>query len=353
MAQWLSPRVRRAVVAGFEAGTAAGIAWWLGRVVLDVDRPLYAPVAAVVVIGAGYERRIHRGGAMLSGMALAVVVTEVAMHLIGHGTVQIGLLTAVTIVIARLLLDDLLAVSYAGLNAAILVAIGGQGWVPDRLIEALLGAGVAYGLLYLVFPPQPSQYIERVVVGQVESAVSALRRTSEALRGGGTDAAVAADETSGDVDRQQADVEDTFDFSREISRFSPWRRHERQRTEEFWRRARDLQSVLRDATALVRVARRHVEKNGDHHEDLSCAMGSAAEALEGLESVVCETEPSEVRSRVADVARLADEVRRHAGDIDDDVDAAHIATIEELRALADGIDDWVATLGPDGASIPA
>lgn len=345
MLEWIPEKVRRALIAGAQAGAAAGLAWWIGRVVLDADRPLYAPVAAVVVIGAGYERRLHRGGAMLSGMAVAVVTTELAMGVFGNGPLQIGLLTAVTIVIAKLVLDDLLAVSYAGLNAAILVAIGGDGWVPDRLVEALLGAGVAYGLLYLVFPPEPSRYIRRAMERQVDSAVAALRTTARALKAGDAELAFDADEESERVDRGVPDVKDTFDFSREISRFSPWRASERERTEQLWERARRLQPVLRDATATVRVARRHVEKNGDTHSDLADAMTLAAEALEIVASVACQDDPEAMGRRLDDLGQCVAAMREATGDPANGAESAHVATMEELSTLADAIETWSRELG--------
>ncbi len=331
---------RRALVAAVQTGVAAGLSWWIAQLLLSSARPLYAPVAAVVVIGAGFERRVERGVAMISGMALAIVLSEVGVRMLGSGAVQIAALTALAIVVARVVLSDLTAVSYAGLNAAILVALGGEGWVPDRLLEAAVGAAVAYGLVYLVFPPRPSFHVRQAVDAQVAVAGSSMRRVAQALRAADPDRAYEADRGSDGVDRKVEELASTFDFSQQVSRLSPWRRKERPATTRLRERAGELQSVLRDATALVRVAGWQVQHQRTADEHLARAITLLAEAVEEVGHLV--TIPGvevdgQVRERFERIHELVTAAAVHAGAECTSAGDGHVATVEAVRTLIEHI----------------
>lgn len=334
--------------AGLEAGLAAGLAYWLGQLLLGSESPIYAPVAAVVVIGAGQVRRIGRVTSMLTGMALAIVVSEVGVRLIGTGPVQMAALTAIAIIVTRIMFDDLLAVAYAGLNAAVLVALGGEGWVPDRMAEAVVGAATAYGLVYFVFPPRPSNYIRDAIEDQVSTARSNLTAVAESLRSG---SAVEADEANGrseGVDRNVDFLIDTFDFSDEVARFSPWRRAERSKVDHLRRRARRLEWVLRESTAVVRVASRYARQRAPERH-FAEAMSCHACAISAMGDVLAEDPNQE---RLESICEMADDAVAHARRGRDDGDTMRVAMFEATRGLSETIQEWAGEIreGSDDTS---
>ena len=319
---------------------AAGLAYWLGQLLLGTESPIYAAVAAVVVIGAGHARRVGRVTSMLTGMALAIVVSEVGVSLIGTGPMQMALLTAIAIIATRILFDDLLAVAYAGLNAAVLVALGGEGWVPDRAAEAVIGAATAYGLIYLVFPPRPSSYIRAAIDDQVSTAHSNLADVADSLRSGSTGDADDADGRSEDVDRNVGSLIDTFDFSDEVSRFSPWRRGERSKVEKLRHRARDLQRVLRESTMAVRVASRYARQRPpeENFAQAICSHASAISAMGDL--VVGGTNQQQLET----ICTMADDAVAHARRGCDATDTMRVAVFEASRGMSEAIHTWAETI---------
>lgn len=335
-----SERLFDSARAGLEAGIAAGLAYWLGQLLLGTASPIYAPVAAVVVIGAGHVRRISRVTSMLTGMALAIVVSEVGVRLIGTGPAQMALLTALAIIATRILFDDLLAVAYAGLNAAVLVALGGEGWVPDRAAEAVIGAATAYGLVYLVFPPRPSRYIRAAIDDQVSVAHSNLTVVAESLRSGSTGEAEEADGRSEAIDRNVGPLGDTFDFSDEISRFSPWRRAERSNVQRLRGRARDLQWVLRDSTTVVRVASRYARQRPPERH-FADAMNCHADAISAMGDLVV---GGTNQRRLETICETTDEAVAHARRGCEDGDTMRVAVLEASRGLSETIHTWAETI---------
>lgn len=322
--------------AGLETGLAAGLAFWLGQLLLGTESPIYAPVAAVVVIGAGHVRRIGRVTSMLTGMGLAIVVSEVGVRLIGTGPVQMAALTALAIIATRIIFDDLLAVAYAGLNAAVLVALGGEGWVPDRATEAVIGAATAYGLIYLVFPPRPAGYIRAAIEDQVSTAHSNLTVVADSLRAGSAGEADEADGRSENVDRNVGSLIDTFDFSDEVSRFSPWRRAERSKVKDLRRRARELQWVLRESTTVVRVASRYARERAPE-QHFAEAMNCHAAAISAMGDLVV-GDPS--RESLETIKEMADDAVAHARRGCDITDTSRVAVFEASRGLSETIGEW-------------
>ncbi len=344
MVERIRSRDWSALVGALEAGVAAGIAWWLAGLILGVDRPLYAPVAAVVVVGAGYSRRIGRVGAMLGGMAIAVAVSEIGIRVVGSGPVQMAALTALAILAARVVADEQLTVVYAGLNAAILVAIGGDGWVPDRMVEGTIGAASAYLLVYLLLPPRPDAWVKRAVRDQVGTARENLAGAAAALREASTDRARHSERASERIDRNVERLDETIDFSREVSRFSPWRRSRAGETEALIERAAGLQSILRDTTVVVRMASRYAMLHDDPDPHLADALDAHAEALAAMLDVITGAAagaggvgPGNERSRRAAITGCA------AGG------PLHFALVEELTSLADRVAEWASRIGEERA----
>lgn len=322
-------KYQRMLMAGLQSGVAAGTAWWLGSLVLRTDNPAYAPIAAVVVIGAGWDRRIGRVSSMLFGMGVAIVVSEMGVRSIGTGAWQMAAVTCVAVVAARLMSDDLLVVSYAGLNAAVLVSLGGEGWIPSRAIEAVLGAGTAYLLVYVVFPPQPATYIRGAIGDQVATAAEVMRQVAAALR-----AEQEADEPilkSEDLDRKVDRLRETFDFSAEVSRFSPWRR--RVGVDSMAERTRSLRSVLRQVTVLVRLAARLASDRRTNEEHLAAAIELHADAVAALGDGIPSwpAHPCRTAAAVASLTNRADELaERYCAD----ERPVHAATAGAVRWLS-------------------
>lgn len=329
---------RRLVLAGVEAGTAAGLAWWVASMLLDSRRPIYATVAAVVVTGAGLDRRVGKVNSMLKGMGIAIILSEIGVLLFGTGEVQISVITALAVILTRLLTKDILAVVYAGLNAGILVGLGGEGWVPDRLLEALIGAGVAYTLIFLVLPPKPGLQLREALDGQLAVAQENLERIADSLRSYRPDEAADAERRSERIDGDRRDLVESFHFSEEVTRFSPWRRSQKSLIERIRRRTRNLEPILRDTTNLIRTAGRLSKQNRARYPKLAAAIDEHADAF-GVMRTVFLAEEIPVESSKA-ISRHATE-SLHCIDKVASNDRLHEAVVEEIVNLAHQIRRWL------------
>src|SRR5689334_13480719 len=85
-------RVRPHLLAVFQTAVAAVAAWVIAVALLPTDRPTFASIAAVIVLGAAYGRRRRNAFELLGGVVLGIAVASVLVFVLGSGAWQIGLL---------------------------------------------------------------------------------------------------------------------------------------------------------------------------------------------------------------------------------------------------------------------
>lgn len=138
-----------------KASLAAALSWLLAVTLTDVPDPVLAPLAAVVTVQvsvrASVKTAIQRSAAVVIGVLLAVGVGDT----LGLTTLTVGLLTALSLAIAQLLLRlprsaaSQVPVSVLVVLTAVTSRQGSYGW--QRVFDTLLGAAVGV-VVSLVLP---------------------------------------------------------------------------------------------------------------------------------------------------------------------------------------------------------
>lgn len=253
-------RLRGRWVSLLQTALAAALSWLVAtRLFGESPAPLYSPVAAVVAIGAGRSRRFARTAHMLGGMLVAIAATQLVVQAVGGGVWQMATVVVVTTAIATVLFDEDLAVSYAAFNAAVLVALHGEGWVPDRLLEAAVGAGVAVAVIYVV-PDNPNRWVGHESQRSLTDGANVLRCAAEALEEPDSDAADDLVSQTVELEQTLASADGTIAFAVETARFSPWLRHGS--VSETIDTFRATRPALRTVTTIGRLVDRLLSQEG-------------------------------------------------------------------------------------------
>ena len=105
---------------------------------------------------------------------LGIGVADLLVHLIGSGPWQMGLLVVLAMGVAVVLGGGPILVTEAAVSAILLVLIEptGSGVLPGRIIEALIGGGVALAISALAFPQDPVLLVGRSVQSIFESSAA-------------------------------------------------------------------------------------------------------------------------------------------------------------------------------------
>jgi uncharacterized membrane protein YgaE (UPF0421/DUF939 family) len=176
--------LRRAAEAGWpilQQTAAAAVAWVIAVAVVDHESPFFAPVAAVVGLNATLGRRGSNAVRLLVGVAVGIVVGEIAVTVAGGGVWTLTAATFVAMVIAQLVDGARIVTAQAAVSAILITAFGDPAMGANRLVEAFVGGGVALLFSQLVFTPEPLRLLRQVETAVLTAMADGLRLTADAL----------------------------------------------------------------------------------------------------------------------------------------------------------------------------
>ena len=185
-------RVREAAWPVAQAAGAAGVSWFVAHTMLGRPEPVFAPIAAVVALGANVGGRGRQAFEMLVGVAVGVLVGEFLVLVLGTGAVQVAIVAAVAMLTAAALMYSPLPLIQAGASAVLIVTLHSPESGAGRMLDALIGGGVALFVSQVLFPPSPVSVLAGVVRRTLGSVADELREIARALDDGDAGAAEAA-----------------------------------------------------------------------------------------------------------------------------------------------------------------
>lgn len=161
----------------------AAVGAWYIAVLLGVEhRPAFASIAAVVSLGAAFGERRQRAVQLIAGVMLGIVIADLLLRVIGGGLPQIGLLVVLAMAAAVVLGGGEMLVSEAALSAILVATLSSTPEV--RLLDVLIGGGVALAVHTLVFPPDPVLGVARATSAVFgELGIGPARRRYGTCRG--------------------------------------------------------------------------------------------------------------------------------------------------------------------------
>jgi hypothetical protein len=162
--------------------TAAAVTAWVIAVRLaGHPEPFFAPIAAIVGLNATLGRRGSNSVRLLIGVIVGIAVAELVVEFAGGGAWTLAAATFFAMLIARAVDDQPIVVAQAAVSAVLITAFGNQeqGW--ERLLDALIGVGVALVFSQLLFVPEPLRLLRRAESAVLSSLADGLQLTADAL----------------------------------------------------------------------------------------------------------------------------------------------------------------------------
>jgi uncharacterized membrane protein YgaE (UPF0421/DUF939 family) len=221
---------------------------------------VFAAIAAVVSLGATYGQRPERAVELIGGVVLGIGLADLLVGAIGSGPMQLGLLVLLAMGAAVALGGGPLLVTEAAVSASLLVLLepSSAGLAPSRLIEAVVGGGVALAVSALAFPPNPVLLVGRSAQAVFGSLGRVLEEVAAALAEGDRDRSDAALQAAREIDHDLRALDEALVVAGETARFSPGRRSSRGELDRYARAARHIDFAVRNARVLARHGARFV-----------------------------------------------------------------------------------------------
>jgi uncharacterized membrane protein YgaE (UPF0421/DUF939 family) len=284
----LHPRLRPIL----QTAVGAAVAWYLAKLLVDDGRPVFASIAAVITLGATYGQRPERALELTGGVVVGVALADLLAREIGGGPAQIGVVVVLAMATAVVLGGGPLLVSEAAVSAILLTSLdpGSAGLSLSRLIEALVGVGVALAVNSLAFPPDPALQVRRAANAVFGELGRTLEEIAASLAAGDRARAEAALQAARDIDDTVRDLQQSLGDGRETAHHAPSRWTTRIELDRYARTARHLDFAVRNTRVLARHALRLLRSRGSGPPELAAAIGDLARAVWALAAQLDEPE---------------------------------------------------------------
>lgn len=282
-------RLRGVAWAILQTSVAAGLAWFVTHDLLGHPQPFFAPIAAAVCLSASNVLRGQRAVQMIFGVSLGIGVGVGVHALLGTGALALGITVLVALCVAVLVAQGFIAQGLMFFNqtaasAILIIALPHGGTGAERLLDALVGGGIALVISVLLFPADPVALLRKAI----DSALSALSGTlthleriidqhgPEPFDPGWT---LAEGEH---LHQQLAGVAQARSTARQVVRAAPRRRAARPVVEALERQATQITLLAGAVLSLARTTTAAAQSGEDVPAGLRAAISDLAEGLSGL-----------------------------------------------------------------------
>jgi hypothetical protein len=289
-----------------QATLAAGAAWLIARHVLGHPQPYFAPIAAVISVGASHLARGRRTIEMVVGVALGIAIGDLLIAGIGVGVLQLMLVVALAMSAAVLLGGGPLLVTQAAFSAVLVATVEPptHGIYWGRFTDALVGG--ALGLLVTALVPvDPVALARRAVAPLLEELAATIEDVAAALAGQDHSAAVRALQRARRIDERQGAFHAAVLAGGETIRLAPQRWGARGELATYADADPALDLAGRNVRVLARGTLRAIELGEHVPPELVLALGDLADAVRALEAALGHTEREDVRATAREAALRA------------------------------------------------
>lgn len=167
----------------FQGTAAATGAWLIARYALDHPEPFFAPIAALVALNTPLGDRGRNALRLLQGVVIGIAVGELTLLSLGGGDGPLAVAILAATVIARALSGARIAVAQAAVSVILVVGLANADAGFQRLVDALVGAGVALVFSQFLFSPEPVRLLRRAETAALTRMAEGLAATAHALGG--------------------------------------------------------------------------------------------------------------------------------------------------------------------------
>ena len=236
-----------------QAALATAAAWVLAQQLFGHERPIFAPVAALIGVSASLGQRRRSAVEMVIGVALGIGIADALVVLIGTGPAQIAAVVCGAMVVAIAFGGSTALVGEAAASALLVVTIQlpGTGLSGVRFLDSLLGGIVAIAVTSLL-PRNPVEAVHRAAAPLLGEIAGTLEDVARALERRDRELAERAWARSHGL--RLAELDSAVAAGREMLRLAPFRGGTREQFARYEQAATQIRTALTSVEALSRGA---------------------------------------------------------------------------------------------------
>ena len=271
-----------------QASLATVVAWTVAHEVIGHAQPFFAPIAAIVTIGATLGRRSRQAVELAAGVTVGIAVADLLVLLLGSGTWQLLLIVMLSMAAAILLGSGTLIVTQAAASAVLVVTLQPpdiHGITFARSLDAAIGGATALLVSLLVVPVN----VVRLIRDAAEPVLTELAETLEDLAGAlearSEDRAEAALLRARAIDDDLSRFREAIDVGQEGG-MTISRRAARDQVAVYAIAVAHIDFAVRNTRVLARGAMRAIAMGDATPPGVSVALRDLAETVRALTSLL-------------------------------------------------------------------
>jgi uncharacterized membrane protein YgaE (UPF0421/DUF939 family) len=281
-------RSRVSLILAVQAALASGLAWFVANDLLHHQQPVFAPIAALIVLDISAGQRLRRAAELVFGVALGIAIGDALVYEIGTGAWQLALAVLLAIVLTVFLAGTPGVVAQAASSAVLIATLSPPkaGIYYPRFLDALIGGVVALGVMALLLPANPITRVARKAGPPCAVLVDALRQTAEALSNRDAQLADSALTRLREAEHELAALREALPESKETAILSPLRWRVRGVLQRYTLVAEYLDRATSNVWVLIRRVVTMISDEEPIPEPLPRSVQALADAAEELRRVV-------------------------------------------------------------------
>lgn len=277
----LRARLTGSAAAILQCALAASLSWLGAREMLGHDAPFFAPIAAIIALGATFGQRGRRAVELVAGVALGILVADLLILAIGTGTAQIAAVVVLAMTLSVALGGGPILVTQAAASAVLVATLQPpEGAIdPSRALDALLGGVVALVVASVVLPANPVRLAREAAAPLLVELSGSLEDIALALDHRDLDRAEAALLRARAIDPLAVSFREALDVARETTVVAPPRRGARPHLDAYAGAAGQIDLAVGNVRVLARGVIRALQVGDSAPPEVAGAVRDLAEAV--------------------------------------------------------------------------
>ena len=276
-------RLREFATTIAQTALAAAGAWVVATEVIGHARPFFAPIAAIIVLGATRGRHAGRAVEVATGVALGICVADLIIVSLGSSPLTIALVVALAMGVAIALGGEALFVSQAAASATLVATLPlADHFTLARAVDAFAGGAVALAVGFLLLPIDPVRLARSAATVVLDELSALLDDLARATSMRDRDAIVDALVRARSLDEEHTVLREAAGVGLEVATWSPLRRRRRGVLDRYDRAATQLDLAIRNVRVMARGALRAIDLEDNVPPDVVAALHDLAESVRAL-----------------------------------------------------------------------
>ncbi|OKL41484.1 FUSC family protein [Pontibacter flavimaris] len=224
---------------------AAALSWFIASSMLNAAYPYFAPVSAIITVQVTVADSVNKASQRIIGIIGGVLLSMLLGHWFQVNTVSIFFIILLGMGIAQAFKMNPQIISQVAVSSLLVLAFGqvDSGYAYERVIETVLGSGIALLINALIIPTDAIPDVEKSIRTFNKMAATTLSGLSDLLNNTGTRLKTGRTEVNA-LTKAALECRKSLELAEQSLKYNPLLTHRREKLSRLASDSRRLHSIM-------------------------------------------------------------------------------------------------------------